>query len=92
MGWTGRGMPKTAPVTMLKNPEVTRVAGRSMAFWRARARVSGRKVPRSPRAPDSSERGERRRVSRLWRRVEGREPRGEGGELRDGMVNARAQL
>jgi hypothetical protein len=78
MGCTGRGTPKTAPVTRLKRPEVTRVAGRSMASWRARARVRGRKVPRSPRAPESSESGERRRVRRLWRRVEGRERRGEG--------------
>lgn len=64
MGWMGRGIPKRKPVRVLKVPETTRVAGREMVPWRESARVRGRKVPRSPRAPEISERGE---VKRTWR-------------------------
>lgn len=56
MGWTGRGTPKTTPVRMLAKPVKTRVEGRLMDDCRARAIMSGRRVPRSPRAPDISAR------------------------------------
>lgn len=41
----------------MKRPEKTSVLGREMEPWRARAIISGRRVPRSPRAPEISERG-----------------------------------
>jgi hypothetical protein len=66
MGWTGRGRPKIAPVRMLARPEKTRVEERSMEPVRVRAIIRGRRVPRSPREPESSDNGERRRVERLW--------------------------
>ncbi len=67
MGCTGRGMPNTAPVTMLKTPENTRVDDRSMEPCSARAIISGSKVPRSPRAPEISAAGDSRSVRRLCR-------------------------
>lgn len=67
MGCTGRGMPKTAPVTMLKSPEKTRVDDRSIEPCRARAIMSGSRVPRSPRAPEISATGDSRSVRRLCR-------------------------
>lgn len=51
---------------MLARPEKTRVEGREMEEVRVRAIIKGRSVPRSPREPESSERGEKRRVERLW--------------------------
>ena len=41
------------------------VEGREMLLLRVRAMRIGRRVPRSPREPEISERGERRRVERL---------------------------
>lgn len=67
IGCTGKGTPKTAPVTRLNTPDVTSIAGKSMEPCRESARVRGMKVPRSPRAPAISAAGERRRVSRLRR-------------------------
>lgn len=65
MGCTGKGTPKTTPVKMLARPVKTRVEGRDMEPCRARAIIRGRRVPRSPRAPDNSEKGEDLRVLRL---------------------------
>lgn len=65
LGWTGSGRPKAAPVAMLNRPEKTSVLGREMDPWRARAIMRGRRVPRSPRAPEISERGAWRTVRRL---------------------------
>lgn len=67
MGCTGRGMPNTMPVTMLKRPEKIRVAGRSIEPCSARAIMSGRSVPRSPRAPEISAAGDCRSARRLYR-------------------------
>lgn len=67
IGWTGRGRPKKRPVRMLARPENTRVDGREMEDVRVRAIIKGRRVPRSPREPESSARGAERRVERLWR-------------------------
>jgi hypothetical protein len=67
MGCTGKGMPNTAPVRTLHRPVKTRVEDREMEFWRERAIVMGRRVPRSPREPESSARGEERRVEIFWR-------------------------
>ena len=50
------------PVRMLARPEKTRVAGSDMAPALARAIRRGRRVPRSPREPEISERGDVRRV------------------------------
>ena len=48
-----------------------------MLLLRVRAMRMGRRVPRSPKEPEISERGERRKVERLWwwvwRRERGRE-------------------
>ncbi|KLU88837.1 hypothetical protein MAPG_07820 [Magnaporthiopsis poae ATCC 64411] len=67
MGWTGRGMPKTRPVATLKKPEKTRVADSEIDRCRARAIISGSRVPRSPRAPETSASGRRRIVRTLLR-------------------------
>ncbi len=67
MGCTGRGMPNTAPVTTLKRPEKTSVEDRSTEPCRARAIISGSRVPRSPRAPEISATGDSRSVRRLYR-------------------------
>lgn len=65
MGWTGRGTPKMTPVKILARPVKTRVEGSDMEPCKARAIMSGRRVPRSPRAPEISENGDDLRVSRL---------------------------
>lgn len=44
-----------------------------MLLLRVSAMRMGRRVPRSPKEPDISERGERRMVERLWRWVWRRE-------------------
>jgi len=75
MGCTGRGTPNTTPVIILNNPDVTSVEARSMELWRARASVSGRKVPRSPRAPDISAAGVFHNVFRFRRLTARRLPR-----------------
>lgn len=54
IGWTGNGMPKNSPVRMLATPEKTRVLEREMVPFMDRAMAMGRKVPRSPSAPDIS--------------------------------------
>jgi len=65
IGCTGSGIPKIAPVAILNRPEKTRVAGRSIEPWMVSAIVSGRRVPKSPRAPEISDVGEVRRIWRL---------------------------
>ena len=67
MGWTGRGMPKMAPVKMLKRPEKMRVEDSEIELRSARAIMSGKNEPRSPTAPDISARGVWRRVVTLLR-------------------------
>lgn len=54
-----------APVRMFHSPEKTRVLERDMEFWTARAIIRGRRVPRSPRAPEISAKGYLLRVSQL---------------------------
>ena len=63
-------MPKKMPVTMFHKPENTRVVDSDMELLTAKAIIRGRRVPRSPNDPDTSERGERRRVETLlaWKR------------------------
>lgn len=70
MGCTGRGIPKTNPVRMFHRPEKTRVLERDMEFCTARAIISGKRVPRSPRDPEISAMGEPLRVAKLlaWKR------------------------
>lgn len=65
MGCTGRGMPKVTPVIIFVRPENTKVAERDIDFVKVRAMSSGRRVPRSPREPESSARGFERRVLKL---------------------------
>ena len=43
-----------------------RVEEREMLLFRVRAMRMGRRVPRSPKEPEISERGEQRKVERLW--------------------------
>ena len=50
---------------MFARPENTRVEEREMLLLRLSAIRMGRRVPRSPREPEISQRGERRRVERL---------------------------
>ena len=47
-------------------PENTRVEDREMLLLRLSAMSMGRRVPRSPKEPEISESGERRRVETLW--------------------------
>lgn len=65
IGCTGRGTPKKAPVRMLARPEKTSVLARSIEPPMLRAIINGRRVPRSPKEPDSSAKGASRRVLRL---------------------------
>ncbi len=69
MGCTGKGMPKARPVSMLASPLKTSVLEREMARIWVRAMRMGRRVPRSPKAPDISVNGWREKVSRLYRWV-----------------------
>lgn len=70
MGCTGRGIPNTTPVAMLKNPEKTRVVESAMDPFTASVIMRGSKVPRSPSAPEISASGELRIVATLlrWKR------------------------
>lgn len=69
MGCTGRGIPKNTPVSIFHRPEKTRVVERDIELLTANAIISGRRVPRSPREPEISVRGEFRNVLTLlaWR-------------------------
>ncbi len=71
MGCTGRGIPNTTPVAMLKKPEKTSVVEREMEPFTASVIMSGSNVPRSPSAPEISASGELRRVATLlrWKRL-----------------------
>lgn len=51
---------------ILARPEKTKVEEKEIEPCRVRASRRGRSVPRSPRDPDSSEKGEERMVLRLW--------------------------
>lgn len=59
-------MPKNTPVSMFQIPEKIRVLDNEMDLLTARAIMSGRRVPRSPRDPEISERGDRRKVATLF--------------------------
>lgn len=65
IGWTGRGTPNTTPVRMFARPEKTSVLARSIELLTLKAIIRGSSVPRSPRLPESSERGAWRRVEKL---------------------------
>jgi hypothetical protein len=47
---------------MLHTPDKTRVVDREIEPWMARAIMSGRRVPKSPSAPDISASGDLRSV------------------------------
>ena len=66
MGCTGSGMPNVTPVTTFHKPEKTSVVDSDIELLTARAIISGSKVPRSPREPLISDRGDRRKVARLF--------------------------
>jgi hypothetical protein len=57
IGCTGRGAPNVMPVTIFAAPVNRSVEGRDIEFVRTKAVMSGSKVPRSPREPDSSASG-----------------------------------
>jgi hypothetical protein len=65
MGWTGKGIPNTSPVTMLNIPEKTSVEPKWTDPWTARAIIRGRRVPKSPSEPEISANGARRNVDTL---------------------------
>ena len=56
IGCTGSGMPKNTPVRMFHNPEMTSVLDRLMELLTASAIMRGSRVPRSPKAPETSAR------------------------------------
>jgi hypothetical protein len=64
-------LPKATPVNMFHKPENTSVVESDIESLTARAIMSGRSVPRSPREPDISDRGNFRKVETLlvwsWR-------------------------
>lgn len=66
IGWTGSGMPNTTPVRIFHSPENTRVVESDIELLTARAIMSGRRVPKSPKDPDISERGFLRNVEMLF--------------------------
>lgn len=51
-------MPKKTPVRIFQRPEKTRVVEREMELLTANAIISGSRVPRSPRDPEISARGD----------------------------------
>lgn len=51
---------------MFHTPEKTKVVESEIELLTARAIMSGRRVPRSPRDPEISERGEFRKAATLW--------------------------
>jgi hypothetical protein len=65
IGWTGNGMPNATPVVMFQMPDKTSVVDSDIELLTARAIMSGRRVPRSPSAPEISERGALRKVATL---------------------------
>jgi hypothetical protein len=58
IGWTGKGIPNATPVNMFQRPENTSVVDREIELLTAKAIMRGRRVPRSPRDPDISDRGD----------------------------------
>ena len=72
IGCTGKGIPKAKPVKIFARPENTRVVDRDIAGttfredWLAKAIMIGSNVPRSPKEPEISLNGCRRKVSRLY--------------------------
>lgn len=54
------------PVRMLARPVKTRVEGREMECVSVRDMRRGKRVPKSPRDPEISERGWERRARALW--------------------------
>jgi hypothetical protein len=66
MGCTGIGMPNATPEYTFARPVKRSVEGNEMEPVRVRATIRGRRVPRSPREPESSGRGCERRVWTLW--------------------------
>lgn len=67
IGWTGSGIPNAIPVNIFHRPENTRVVDSDIELLIAKAIISGRRVPRSPRAPEISVRGDVRKVLTLLR-------------------------
>jgi len=65
MGCTVSGTPNTTPVKMFHTPEKTNVEDNDIDPFTARAIISGRSVPRSPRDPEISEIGDLRKAATL---------------------------
>jgi hypothetical protein len=59
-------MPKMTPVIIFHIPENTRVVERDIEPCRASAIINGKRVPRSPRDPDISAKGDARSVDTLF--------------------------
>lgn len=62
IGCTGIGIPNMHPVATLKIPVKTSVVPKLMDSVMAKPNMSGSNVPRSPRAPESSDMGDDRSV------------------------------
>ena len=58
-------LPKVTPVRMFHRPENTRVVESDIELLTASAIISGRSVPRSPREPEISAKGDLRKVEIL---------------------------
>ena len=65
IGCTGKGIPKRTPVAMFAMPVNTSVLESEIECVKVSAIMRGRRVPRSPRLPDNSERGCDRRFCTL---------------------------
>jgi hypothetical protein len=65
IGCTGSGIPKTTPVRIFHRPEKTKVVESDIELLTARAIMSGSRVPRSPKDPEISDKGELRKVATL---------------------------
>jgi hypothetical protein len=65
IGCTGSGIPNTTPVRIFQRPEKTRVVEREIELLIAKAIIKGRRVPRSPREPEISAKGDALRVA-IW--------------------------
>jgi hypothetical protein len=58
-------LPKAIPVKIFHSPLKTRVVESDIEPLTARAIISGKRVPRSPREPEISARGDFRKVATL---------------------------
>lgn len=66
IGCTGKGIPNATPVKTFAAPVKSKVDGSDIDPVKTSAVMRGRRVPKSPREPDNSERGEDLSTSPLY--------------------------